>query len=65
MGHRAVLDMVVKRIIPSPCQESNPRTLISILKSSLRRHRDLAQVSTSVKVIQDYDVKMLSVRLDA
>jgi hypothetical protein len=25
---RAVLDMVVKRKIPSPCQESNPRTLI-------------------------------------
>jgi hypothetical protein len=25
---RAVLDMVVEREIPSPCQESNPRNLI-------------------------------------
>jgi hypothetical protein len=28
MGHRAVLDVVVKRKIPSPCQELNPRILI-------------------------------------
>jgi len=28
VGPRAVLDAVVKRKIPSPCQESNTRTLI-------------------------------------
>jgi hypothetical protein len=28
MGPRAVLDVVVKRKIPSLCQELNPRTLI-------------------------------------
>jgi len=28
VDHRAVLDTVVKRKIPSPHQESNPRTLI-------------------------------------
>jgi hypothetical protein len=28
MSPRAILDTVVKRKIPSPCQESNPRTLI-------------------------------------
>jgi hypothetical protein len=28
MGPRAILDVVVKRKIPSLCQESNPRTLI-------------------------------------
>jgi hypothetical protein len=28
MGLRTILDMVVKRKIPSPYQESNPRTLI-------------------------------------
>jgi hypothetical protein len=28
VGPRAVLDVVVKRKIPSPSQESNPRTLI-------------------------------------
>jgi hypothetical protein len=28
MGSRAVLEAVVKRKIPSPRQESNPRTLI-------------------------------------
>jgi hypothetical protein len=28
VGPRAILDMVVKRKIPSPCQESNPRTPI-------------------------------------
>jgi hypothetical protein len=28
VGPRAVLDAVVKRKIPSPSQESNPRTLI-------------------------------------
>jgi hypothetical protein len=28
VGPRAVLDVVVKRKIPSPCQESNPITLI-------------------------------------
>jgi hypothetical protein len=28
VGPRAVLDMVVKRKIPSPCWESNPRTPI-------------------------------------
>jgi hypothetical protein len=29
VGPRAVLDMVVKRKIPSPCWESNPRTPIT------------------------------------
>jgi hypothetical protein len=28
VGPRAVLDAVVKRKIPSPCRESNPRTPI-------------------------------------
>jgi hypothetical protein len=28
VGPRTVLDVVVKRKIPSPCQELNPRTLI-------------------------------------
>jgi hypothetical protein len=28
VGFRAVLDVVVKRKIPSPCLESNPRTPI-------------------------------------
>jgi hypothetical protein len=28
VGPRAILDVVVKRKIPSPCQESNPRTPI-------------------------------------
>jgi hypothetical protein len=28
VGHRAVLDAMVKRKIPSPRRESNPRTLI-------------------------------------
>jgi hypothetical protein len=28
VGPRAVLDAVVKRKIPSPCRESNPRTRI-------------------------------------
>jgi hypothetical protein len=28
LGHRAILDMVVKRKIPSPHWELNPRTLI-------------------------------------
>jgi hypothetical protein len=28
VGSRAILDVVVKKIIPSPCQESNPRTPI-------------------------------------
>jgi hypothetical protein len=28
VGPRAILDVVVKRRIPSPCQESNPRTPI-------------------------------------
>jgi hypothetical protein len=27
-GPHSLLDMVVKRKIPSPCQKSNPRTLI-------------------------------------
>jgi hypothetical protein len=29
VGPRAVLDAVVKRKIPSPCRESNPRTPIA------------------------------------
>jgi hypothetical protein len=28
VGPRAGLDMVVKRKIPSPCQDSNPRSLV-------------------------------------
>jgi len=28
VGPKAIPDVVVKRKIPSPCQESNPRTLI-------------------------------------
>jgi len=28
VGPRAILDAVAKRKTPSPCQESNPRTLI-------------------------------------
>jgi len=28
MGPRTVLNVAAKRKIPSPCQESNPRTLI-------------------------------------
>jgi len=28
VGPRAILDVVVKREIPSPCRVSNPRTLI-------------------------------------
>jgi hypothetical protein len=31
VGSRAVLDAVVKRKIPSPLRESNPRTLIIII----------------------------------
>jgi hypothetical protein len=34
MGPRAVLDAVVKRKIPSPRRESNPRTLMEVLTLS-------------------------------
>jgi hypothetical protein len=36
VGPRAVLDAVVKRKIPSPCRESNPRT--PIVKSVAQRY---------------------------
>jgi hypothetical protein len=32
VGPRTVLDAVVKRKIPSPCRESNPRTPICVLR---------------------------------
>jgi hypothetical protein len=39
VGHRAVLDAVVKRKIPSPCRESNPRTPI------IQRYTDWANTA--------------------
>jgi hypothetical protein len=39
VGPRAVLDAVVKRKIPSPRQESNPRT--QIVQSVAQRYTDL------------------------
>jgi hypothetical protein len=40
VGPRAVLDTVVKRKIPSPCRESNPRT--AIVQPVAQRYTDWA-----------------------
>jgi hypothetical protein len=42
VGPRAVLDMVVKRKIPNPCWESNPRTLI--IQPIAQRYTDSAEI---------------------
>jgi hypothetical protein len=45
MGSRAVLDAVMKRKIPSPCQESNPRT--PIVQSVAQRYTHWATASVN------------------
>jgi hypothetical protein len=49
MGPRAVVDAVVKRKIPSPCQESNPRT--PIVQPIAQRYTDWAVTALICHVV--------------
>jgi hypothetical protein len=48
VGSRDILDAVVKRKIPSPCQESNPR--ISIVHPVAQRYTDWAITAPHLRV---------------
>jgi hypothetical protein len=48
VGPKAVLDAVVKRKIPSPCRESNPRT--PIVQPAGQRYTDWAITAVEVKL---------------
>jgi hypothetical protein len=59
VGPRAVLDAVVKRKIPSPRRESNPRT--SIVQPVAQRYTDWAIVYMSCWRVWSYvDTKIIS-----
>jgi hypothetical protein len=62
VGPRAVLDAVVKRKIPSPHRESNPRTLI--VQSVAQRYTDWAIMAliSVIKEAETYFQKLGTVR---
>jgi hypothetical protein len=58
MGPRTVLDAVVKRKIPSPRRESNPR--IPIVYPVAQRYNDRAIAAVTKKLREDQNEKLLA-----
>jgi hypothetical protein len=48
VGPRAILDAVVKRKIPSPCQELNPRTPIIQPIAQMTKHNHILDFSAFI-----------------
>jgi hypothetical protein len=60
VGPRAVLDAVVKRKIPNPCRESNPRT--PIVQPVAQRYTDRGIMArTEVKCVKE-ELDLIKVR---